>query len=271
MKGWQRYDVIFLTDGQDGYKNYEDLLEGINRAGISLSTFLWAGRPDGFKSSGGFRQWAYYHTDVSESPSGEFLQRKFFVCAKAYLVNRDFVPVISSNSEIITSVAGQGLPVLHGYGRNPKELADVLLSSDSGDPILAVWQYGLGKTAAFTSDVKNLWTGEYALWENYRHFGKMWSKLPLARKKPGPGQRVDFARGWRGFGDLSHKSNILQPQRYVQSAPPRMANAGAWIKGLIPRHIYSKPAEDLGPEFIRLMCAKAERRGYFVFCKYGAC
>ena len=179
--------IILLTDGQDGYKNYEDLLERINRAGISLSTVSVGQSADRglLKSLADSGNGRYYHTDVSESLPRIFA-KEVFLSAKAYLVNRDFVPAISSNSEIITSVAGQGLPVLHGYvAATPKELADVLLSSDSGDPILAVWQHGLGKTAAFTSDVKNLWTGEYALWENYPALWKNVIEATLSQESQG--------------------------------------------------------------------------------------
>ena len=40
------------------------------------------------------------------------------------------------------------------------------------DPILTVWQYGLGKTVAFNSDGENRWTANYAGWDKYPDFWK---------------------------------------------------------------------------------------------------
>ena len=109
----------------------------------------------------------YYHTDIRENLPRIFAQ-EVFLSAKSYLVNEDFVPTAASDHPAIAALAGKSLPVLHGYiATTQKQGANVLLASHNNDPIIALWQYGLGKTAAFTSDVKNLWTGEYALWEDY--------------------------------------------------------------------------------------------------------
>ena len=42
-----------------------------------------------------------------------------------------------------------------------KSTATVHLMSDTKDPILTTWQYGLGKTVAFNSDGENKWTGKF--------------------------------------------------------------------------------------------------------------
>ena len=46
--------------------------------------------------------------------------------------------------------------------------------SHQEDPILATWRYGLGRTAAFTSDAKAKWG---VLWMRWRDFGKFWAQL----------------------------------------------------------------------------------------------
>ena len=54
-----------------------------------------------------------------------------------------------------------------------KPEAQQILSSDKdNDPVLACWQYGLGRTVAFTSDITNQWTGNYASWSGYPGFWK---------------------------------------------------------------------------------------------------
>ena len=56
-------------------------------------------------------------------------------------------------------------PLLLGYNATkPKPSADILLATERGEPLLATWRYGLGQTAAFTSDPRpagraNGWRG----------------------------------------------------------------------------------------------------------------
>jgi len=45
---------------------------------------------------------------------------------------------------------------------------------DEPDPILARWQYGLGRTVFFASDAKNRWAAEWLEWDG---FGKLWTQL----------------------------------------------------------------------------------------------
>src|SRR5213078_3651273 len=46
--------------------------------------------------------------------------------------------------------------------------------SHQEDPVLATWRYGLGRSAAFTSDAKAKWA---VLWLRWRDFNKFWAQL----------------------------------------------------------------------------------------------
>ena len=66
-------------------------------------------------------------------------------------------------------------PFLLGYvATQPRPTAEIFLVSDRGDPILASWQYGLGKSVAFTSDAKARWATDWLEWSGY---GKFWTQL----------------------------------------------------------------------------------------------
>jgi uncharacterized membrane protein len=58
------------------------------------------------------------------------------------------------------------------------ELVDVPITSPlpggTDNPVLAHWQYGLGKSVAFTSDAGVKWTNDWTGWEGYEKF---WSQL----------------------------------------------------------------------------------------------
>ena len=56
----------------------------------------------------------------------------------------------------------------------PKPRAETPLWTDKGDPLLAHWQYGLGRAVAFTSDAKARWARIWLNWDKYRQF---WSQI----------------------------------------------------------------------------------------------
>ncbi|MEE8170044.1 MAG: VWA domain-containing protein [Phycisphaerae bacterium] len=87
-----------------------------------------------------------------------------------------FRPRIKSRlSEIMDGISGE-LPPLDGYvvttARSESEI-ELPLVSDKGDPILAHWQCGLGRSVAFTS---GWWTRWGADWPSWPHFSKLWAQ-----------------------------------------------------------------------------------------------
>jgi hypothetical protein len=80
--------------------------------------------------------------------------------------------------------------VLYGYvSASPKTASTrVIAASDKNDPILTVWQYGLGRTAAWNSDVTGEWSGAFAGKDDYV---QMWKRI------------VDYSTGNADLGDDS--------------------------------------------------------------------
>ena len=56
----------------------------------------------------------------------------------------------------------------------PKNTGRMVLVSPRGDPLLAQWQFGLGRAIAWTSDSEGRWTGTLNAWEEAPVF---WSAL----------------------------------------------------------------------------------------------
>ena len=162
--------IILLTDGQDGTSlaDYQDLIANINGAGITLSCVsVGDGSNDAMLTSlaascGG----RYFHTDLNTDVPRIFAQ-EIYLSSNEYLINEEFTPIITSNDQLIRDVAGDGLPNLLGYiATSIKDRSIQVLASPYDQPILAYWQYGLGKTVAWTSDVTGEWSGYYSGWEN---------------------------------------------------------------------------------------------------------
>ena len=168
--------IILLTDGQDYYTGYEDVVKKINDGGITLSTV--AVGPDSdqvlLQKLANQCNGRFYYTDINSGIPKIFVQ-EIFLSSKSYLINEEFTPVITANSSIIEGVMNDGVPTLLGYiGSTAKSQATVILQSEEGDPILSTWQYGLGRTIAWNTDATNEWTGNWANWENYT---QLWDNM----------------------------------------------------------------------------------------------
>src|SRR5205823_7831333 len=81
------------------------------------------------------------------------------------LVEGSVTPRQVSPDPSLSAIAAGGLPQLSGYlVTTPKDLAQVLLVSDAADPVLARWQYGLGRAVAWTSDLRGRWSQNWIQW-----------------------------------------------------------------------------------------------------------
>jgi Mg-chelatase subunit ChlD len=168
--------IILLTDGQAEKSGYMELVEKIKKDNITVSTVAVGQGSDvqllediAKGSNGRF----YYTDEFSNIP--RIFAKETFIAARAYLNNREFVPAIINAHPVLAGAAEQGLPVLLGYvAATPKSTSRVVLASDQDDPILTVWQYGLGKTAAWNSDINGKWSRNYVGWENNI---KLWQNL----------------------------------------------------------------------------------------------
>jgi hypothetical protein len=92
---------------------------------------------------------------------------------KSSIFEEPFTPEVYTYTEPLRGL--DGFPQMLGYvATSPKPRAELALVSEKGDPLLAHWQYGLGRTVAFTSDAKARWASPWLGWPN---FGKFWTQI----------------------------------------------------------------------------------------------
>jgi Mg-chelatase subunit ChlD len=163
--------IILVTDGWSNSGEYTELTKRLADEGITLSVVA-AGRgsPDylrGLAEAGGGR---YYPVPtIQELPQIFF--RETIETVGSYIVEEPFYPLPAGTTTILRGLDPMALPPLLGYnGTTPKATAQVGLVSPRGDPVLAQWQYGLGRAAAWTSDVKGRWAADWVEWERFNHF-----------------------------------------------------------------------------------------------------
>jgi hypothetical protein len=87
-----------------------------------------------------------------------------------YLIEEPFTPRYASPSPILEQL-NQGLPQLYGYnGTTLKQSATTVLAGADDAPVLAQWQYGIGRAVAWTSDFKGKWGKDWVNWPAFPRF-----------------------------------------------------------------------------------------------------
>lgn len=153
--------IILLTDGQAETEGYSGLLNQAREDGITISTIAVGQGADSdllqyLAEEGNGR---YYYADQFTSLPEIFVYETT-IASKDYINNEDFYPSLGDVTEITEGI--ESVPILHGYvSTTAKPRADVILKSDKEEPVLAAWQYGLGRTAAWTSDLSGQWSNDW--------------------------------------------------------------------------------------------------------------
>ena len=94
--------------------------------------------------------------------------------AQNSLIEEPFQAQVVRDTKVLQGISWSQSPVLLGYNSTKlKPTADLLLATETGAPLFASWRFGLGQTAAFTSDVKSRWASEWLRWTG---FGKFWTQ-----------------------------------------------------------------------------------------------
>jgi uncharacterized membrane protein len=157
--------AIVLSDGATAPGDFDGLLAKMRAAHITVSTVAIgqdADRPfmQKLARSGGGA--AYYTDNASLLP--RIITRDAVLSSHSALVEEPFIPR-GGDPHPITRGLGGKVPALLGYDMTTaREHASVPLLTPQGDPLLAAWRSGLGKSVAFTSDDGRRWSGRWSGW-----------------------------------------------------------------------------------------------------------
>ncbi|MCH5332870.1 MAG: VWA domain-containing protein [Agathobacter sp.] len=180
--------VILLSDGEGETRNFADVTKEYNDKGVTLSTVAVGQGSDTalLKQLAGACNGRYYYSDMSEDVPKIFAQ-EVFLSGDTYLQNGEFALAVNSGHEITRGIFERGWPIIYGYvSATPKPSAMQLIASEKDDPVLTVMQYGLGRTAAWNTDVTNEWTSGFAGLDDYV---QLWKRV------------IDYTAGNAGIGD----------------------------------------------------------------------
>jgi uncharacterized membrane protein len=205
----------------------------------------------------------YYPSDPNQLPSIFIKEAK--TLKRSMIQNKTVTPEVALNDNSVLKGI-DAIPPLKGYvitspkGRPAQTILQVPEEqNDEGDvdPILAITQYGLGKTAAFTSDLSSNWAAQWMDWDKYSAFVHQLITQISRVQKTGKLRMWTYTSGNEGVvvvEDFSEQESFLEVQARVsgphdrteflplkQVGPRRyQASVPLWGKGRY--HVVATPA-----------------------------
>lgn len=164
--------IILLSDGQGEKEGYDTYINNMKKNNITLSTVAMGQDADQEvlkKLSKESKGRSYFVKDFEAIPN--IFAKETYLATKKYINNEEFTPIQVDSSDF----SKDELPNLKGYiGTGIKDEATLILKSPLDDPILAQWQYGLGKVIVWTSDLNGRWSNSWIEWDSFQ---TKWSSL----------------------------------------------------------------------------------------------
>lgn len=170
--------VILLTDGEAPEAGIPQLLGAMRRAGITVSTLgvsndiSGSGRAvlDRIARAGQGR--SYFTNTPNDVP--RIMTQEARLAGRNFKEEHDFKPRLVTAAPAVRGLVPSEFPDLHGYVRvSPKRPAEVILASDQSEPLLAEWQYGLGRALVWTADAQGPWSRD---WADTEQFKRLWTQ-----------------------------------------------------------------------------------------------
>lgn len=255
--------AIILTDGISAPGDFEGIAQAMASARITVST---VGVGEGCDTAlleeiariGRGRH--YFTSDPSSIP--QIFAKETMTASKSAINEEPFIPQARLATPVLADIDVEAAPFLYGYViTRPKPTSEVPLITETGDPLLAWWRYGLGMSVAFTSDAKSRWAAEWLTWPGY---GKFWAQLVrhAMRKGEAKGFLVEVERnGTRAtvrldsvapdgsfLNDAETELTLIDPRlsnrklNMTQTAPGRyiaeldVPDTGAWHLDIAQKH-----------------------------------
>jgi hypothetical protein len=213
-----------------------------------------------------------YFTDDPENIPRIFTDETKIV-TKKLLVEKRMKPRMRMLSDMLRGISLDLPPVDGQVLTYPKPDSQVLIDTESG-PLLAIAQYGLGRSVAFTSDLAGRWSKDWVLWPQYGRFAAQmvkWAQretssgifMPSITRKGGEGSMVvDIINPQNNFvNHLNLKLKVLSPSGRDQVLPVSQIAPGRY-QGFFP-------AEEIGDYYLNLYEENPESASYAQIFGFG--
>ena len=163
--------VVVLSDGRSLPDDHESLVRKMSDAHITVSSVAVGPAADR-ELLHNIAVWGkgrdYTVQNAKELP--EVFVKEAKNAATPSFDEKDITPVVKAPA-FLGAVDATHAPKLKGITATVlKDTALEVMATDEGDPLLAFWPIGLGRTAVFASDVKDRWATNWIRWKGYGPF-----------------------------------------------------------------------------------------------------
>ncbi len=161
--------LVALTDGITSQSDFDSLVAKFKDAKVTLSTVALGRDADvpflnTLAQKGGGR---FYFCEEAGSLPSIFVQETL-KSARKLIIEETFIPRLADLNPLFMSIPSKALDniaELHGYVASTlKPGAALYLKSKNDDPLLAVMQCGLGRSAGFMFDLYARWSADFIRW-----------------------------------------------------------------------------------------------------------
>ncbi len=229
----KRKHIILMTDGWVHTGDLSPLVDQMQEEGITLS-IVAAGEGSALylEQLAGEGGGVYYPAiDMMRVP--DIFLKETVTAAGQYIIEEVVFAMPMDFTPTLRGIDATRLPILYGYnGTSPKGTARNELLSPRGDPLYTSWQYGVGRAAAWTSDLKGKWGTEWVQWQDFALFT---AQMIDGLLPPPPSQELTprvsiqdegavievdamtLGENSRPINDLSLEATLINPQNQSQT------------------------------------------------------
>ncbi len=235
--------IIVVSDGVSASGDFEGIARKMAADGITVTT-LAIGQDADIRLMKDIADWgggrAYYTDDMYAIP--RILTQEALVISRSLAVEEPFRPSLAARAPFFADVDWDRCPELGGYVvTSLKDGASAHLVSAAGDPVLASWRTGLGRSLAFTSSVGGPWGRAWSSWDGAARMWAQAARWAARAREPGGlsakahisdgrGRLVvdalDDAGGYVNFMDLA--ATILSPDGSIRPLPLSQTGPGRY-------------------------------------------
>lgn len=240
--------MIVLTDGQSSGEGYQALASQCHAEGITISTVaVGTGAQVGLLQSIAAAGGGQSYVTIDPTSIVRIFTQDTLTHTGRMIREEAFEPHLVEAHPMLRDWIDGSAPPLLGYVKtNRKATSQIPLVTDTGDPLLAHWRFGLGKVTAFTSDCKSRWA---ALWvSDWPGYSQLWSQILRETARAPQGLNMDLRLEEEG-------SDVRIAVDLAEDAGNRRNGAG------VEADVFHLPANALGSGMNQVTQVQLEQKG----------
>jgi len=163
--------IVLLSDGITHGADFETMIKMGTKRDVSLSTVAFGGDSD-IASMEIWAKWGGGRSYLVAAPEHipRIFTREAMLATRSFLVEETFTPTLGAPDPVTKGLDRVAMPPLHGFvatESKPRSRVALWADEEEGSPLLATARIGLGRSLAWTSDVKPRWARDWVGTEAY--------------------------------------------------------------------------------------------------------